>query len=988
MFSRQTLKGKNLRLDLAAAVVTAIIVLLSAWYVFADLKERFLQINVADASNASIFIESELLNAQDKLVLYGMLSEQDRHRIAQVRYDSYSDLYAIDHEGRIKTIYKSSPNSQAFTGYKFSAGPVWQQLLQDERPTAISSIVQGFEDGLPSVYLIHRNQDVTILGRLNLDYIRDFMQQYSQLTGNILLITTNNGVVMISGQPQISLPRIDIPTLNAEPQQLARIEDLGQGWIPVVNESPALGARLVVLVSTSLLDNQRNAFLLAMAAVLVGLILVIWLKSKKLNHDVLLPIATLMRRIRAMETGQRLTEQTERTNRPPAEFAEIDLRFESMAQAIKQRELALESAAREIAQRENELRLILEHVPVPLIVFETASPSNLTFINRSFTEVFGYTSEQIKTISQLFQHSCQTTETASQVANQVSTMVNSHARNGAPNQPIEVPIACKSGVLHDVVIAAISLEESAIATFVDVTALRKSQRELLAAKLHAEEQEQQKTHFLAMMSHEIRTPLTSILGITELLNSEDLSARQRDLTTRLIDVGNLLMRIINDVLDHSKIEAGELSIEPREFSLNELMLKCERMFTKTASDKALALSIELDPSCPQWVSGDAVRIEQVLANLVGNAIKFTDFGEITVKVNCIETVNSLHRIRFEVIDTGLGIPKEQQQRIFSPFKQVERPSGARAGGTGLGLSISKRVIELMGGAVGFSSQPNQGSTFWFELTLPAADPTHTATQITHKPTKSSKGASLNGMRVLVVDDSQAIQFLIQEMLEPHGAKTTSALDGIQAIERLQQKDQFYDAVLMDIQMPNMDGIECTKAIRADDALKHIPVIAMTAGLLDSQRKDILSVGANALLPKPIQADTLVSSLLCHWRNSSAPEFPKIAGIDLSHAAKTMNHDPDLFKRLLRLFIQEHQMIASQTLEDLKNNQRAQAARRMHSLRGGSSQIGALEISDLASSIEQWVLERDSTPTKLIHELEQKIHQLGSSIEQAVGGKTH
>lgn len=985
MFSRQTLKGKNLRLDLAAAAVTALIVLLAAWYVYDNLRKRFLQINVADASNVSVFINSELSNAQDKIVLYGMLSEQDRHRIAQARYDSYSDLYAIDNEGRIEQIYKSSQTSQVFVGYKIAAGPVWHQLLQDDRTTAISSIVQGFEDGLPSVYLIHRSDGGTVLGRLNLDYIRNFMQQYYQLTGNILLITTNQGVIMISGQPQITLPRIEASAGNGLLQQLPGIELLGQGWIPVVNESQALGSRLVVLVSTSLLDEQRNAFLLAMAAVLAGLILIVWLKSKKLNHDVLVPIGTLMRRIRAMETGQRLPAQIERKHQPPAEFMEIDLHFESMALAIKQREMALESAANEIAQRENELRLILQYVPVPLIVFETASPSKLTFINHSFTQVFGYTADQVQTIGQLFQHSCQTEQTAALVAHQVNHMVESHARSGSPNEPIEVSIACKSGVLHDVIIAAISMEETAIATFVDVTALRKSQRELQKAKMHAEEQEQQKARFLAMMSHEIRTPLTSILGITELLNNEQLSARQQDLTSRLIDVGNLLLRIINDVLDHSKIEAGELRIENNRFNIHELMHKCERMFSKAAKDKAIALSIELGPNCPRWLSGDAVRIEQVLVNLVANAIKFTDFGEVKVKANCTHTQDSLHRIRFEVADTGIGIPKDQEQLVFSAFKQVERKSGGRIGGTGLGLSISKRVIDLMGGSIGFNSQLNRGSTFWFELTLPAADEIPESRPLEHTSNDNTlKQYSLNGLNILVVDDSQAIQFLVEEILTPYGVKTTRALDGLQAIERLQQRDQFYDAILMDIQMPKVDGIECTKAIRADEAFKHIPIIGMTAGLLDSQKDAMLAAGANALLGKPIHAETLVSTLLRHSRNFRAHDFPDIEGIDRSHATKTMNHNAVLFERFLQLFINEHQTIAKQTLDDLRDKQRNQAAQRMHSLRGGSGQIGALEISALATSIEQWILERDSIPTELIGELDEKMARLSESVTSILG----
>jgi signal transduction histidine kinase/DNA-binding NarL/FixJ family response regulator len=979
MFDRQTLRGKSLGLDVAAAIVTALIVLLAAWYVFEDFKERFLQVNLADASNVSVVIDSGLASSQEKLVLYGMLSEQDRHRIAPTRYDSYSDLYALDQQGQITVIYKASPNSQLFKGYRFTAGPVWEQLLQSNQTSAISAIVQGYEDGLPSVYMIHRTQGETILGRLNLEYIRDFLRQYSQITGNILLITTNTGVVMISGQSDLELPRVQITPQDGLKQQLPRIEVLDQGWIPVVNDSPVLRARLVVLVSTKLLDDQRQAFLIALAAVMAGLILVIWLKNKKLNRDVLQPIAALMRRIRAMETGQQLITKSSDLTKPPVEFMEIDLRFESMAQAIRQREIALESAADEIRQRERDLRLILQYVPVPLIVFKTAPPTELVFINDSFTSVFGYTSDRIKTIDQLFEYSCQTTETAAKVSEQVVSLARAHADSGSPNDPIEVKIACQSGVLHDVIIAAIALDTTAVATFIDVTALRKTQRELLKAKDQAEEQEQQKTQFLAMMSHEIRTPLTSILGITEILSNEQLSEKQQDLVVRLVDVGNLLMRIVNDVLDHSKIEAGELSLDSRSFNPRELMRKCERMFSNMARNNCLNLIIQIDPECPDWLVGDAYRIEQVLSNLIGNAIKFTDFGEITVTLNGSQEQDSLYKLRVEVTDTGIGVSEELQPLLFSPFKQIDTPTRSGSSGTGLGLSISKRLVNLMGGSIGFKSKANKGSSFWFELTLPLGQDGSGALQPQVSAANPEKKRALSGLHVLVVDDSQAIQFLIQEILSHVGITVTLAIDGIQAIERLHQSNQSFDAILMDIQMPNMDGIQCTRAIRNDPAFNRVPIIAMTAGIIDTRMGDIIAAGASVVLHKPIQAETLIECLASHLEFSD-DGFPKIEGIDSVHAMKTMNHNPDLFKRLLRLFITENGAIAQATLTALKQGGHEQAARHMHSLRGGAGQIGALEIRDLALAIENWILERKPLPTQLIGELQDSLDRLKKSAD--------
>lgn len=982
MFEAQTLRGKSLRLDIGAALVTALIIVAVIWYVFDALEKRFVQVNVADAGNVNIFIDAELSNAQEQLVLFAALSPEQRQELAKRRFESFSDLYELDAQGRVIDVYKSSRSSQVFRGYAFTAGPVWDQLLQNSNFAALSSIVQGYEDGLPSIYVAYRLRDQTILGRLELTYIRDFIQQYSQITGNLLLLTTDKGVVMMSGRTDATVPRVNIESIDQSGQnQTPRIDVDGRGWIPVVNDSEPLGAKLVVLVSTQLLDEQRNTLLIALGIILAGLASIIAVKSRKLRQDVLTPIGSLLARIRSMEDRQATASPLSSVANQPREFIEINQRFESMARAISEREHALETAAAEMQAQEAELRLILEHVPIPLIVFDTASPSPVTFINATFTEVFGYTATEIQNLRNLFHFSCQDEQTAISVSEQVADMVKSHAASGAPGEPIEVTIACRSGVKHDVIIAAISLNGSAIATFVDVTPLRTSQRELLKAKLLAEEQQQQKAQFLAMMSHEIRTPLTSILGITELLQAEDLNARQRDLVDRLIDVDHLLMRIVNDVLDHSKIEAGELSLESARFNLTDIVTKAERMFAKLASDKGIGLICRVSPDCPQSLLGDGFRIEQVLANLIGNAIKFTDRGEVTINVTCLKGRAPLQGIRVEVKDTGIGIPKELEPLVFTPFKQTDNATARRFGGTGLGLSISKRIIESMGGSIGFTSLPNIGSTFWFELSLPGADTAAPQDPVELKTKPDVQ--PLRDMHVLVVEDSQAIQFLINEMLGSLGIRVTAALDGLQALACLEAADTSFDAVLMDIQMANMDGIECTRAIRANPSTHDLPIIAMTADLVGSQQHEILQAGANALLHKPLQQDAIVRCLAQCIETVPWRRFPTIDGIDHEHAMLTMSHNPDLFKRLLPIFISENRHIAQQTREDLANGLSEKAAQRLHALRGSASQVGALKVSDTAQQIETLILQRATVPASLFDSLDLDISRMQASIDQAM-----
>jgi signal transduction histidine kinase/DNA-binding response OmpR family regulator len=978
MFEPDTLRGKSLRLDIGVAALTALIVVVSIWYVFDVLQERFVRVNVADASNVNIFIDSQLSSAQEQLVLLASLPPEDRQKIAQRRFDAFSDLYQLDANAQITKIYKATTDSQVFLGYAFTAGPIWTQLLQERSAVTLSSLVAGYEDGSPSVYVAVRSGDNTIVGRLNLDYIRSLISQYSKITGNVLLLTTNKGVVMVSGQPDITLPRIDLigPSYQTAPNQ---IEVNNQGWIPVVNDSEVLDARLVVLVSTELLDEQRNTLLTLLAVILAGLTFLIALKSRKLRQDVLLPIGALITRIRAMEVGHPMPPINQQLSDLPREFREINQHFESMAQAIDQREKALAQAAAAIQQQESELRLILQHVPIPLIVFDSGMPMTVTFVNSTFIDVFGYTNTEINDLVNLFSHSCQNPATASNVARQVNQMVRNHAKDTTLSQPIEVSIACRSGVHHDVIIAAISLNNSAIATFTDVTALRTSQRELLNAKLLAENQERQQAAFLAMMSHEIRTPLTSILGITQLLSDEQLTARQRDLVARLVDVDNLLLRIVNDVLDHSKIAAGELRLESTRFSVSLLLQKCERMFAELAKEKGIGLRCEVSTGCPEWLVGDALRLEQVLSNLVGNAIKFTDHGDVHVRLCCVHKQDSQVDIRVEVKDTGIGIPSDIAPLLFTPFKQLDNAGHQRVSGTGLGLSISKRLIELMGGSIGFDSHPNTGSTFWFELSLaPALAPTPASLTLENNPLTRLDTEPLINTHILVVEDSRAIRFLVNEILSSLGMRVTVANDGQDALPRLREHGSDFDAVLMDIQMPNMDGIECTRAIRNDPSLAAVPIIAMTASLVGPQRDEIMAAGANAVLSKPLNRDPLIRCLLEHIQSAAWRAFPHIEGIDRNHAMQTMSHDCDLFKRLLKIFIQENRQVAELTLADLERADRSSAAQRMHGLRGGASQVGAIAIRDLAQEIEHCILKANDVPVQRIRALEAEFAKIQAS----------
>jgi signal transduction histidine kinase/DNA-binding response OmpR family regulator len=949
-----TLKRQSLQLDLMVMTVIAVIIIGSAWIIYSGLKKQFIKNNASDASNATVFIDAELSHAQEQLALFASVPAADRQGLADRRFETFSDLYALDTSGRIKTIYKSSPQTRLFTGYAFTAGPVWRQLLSNSNVARLSTIVAGYEDGSPSVYVAYRDRDGTILGRLNLSYIQSFINQYSRITGNVLLLTTDKGVVMISGRPDMMVPRIDIEAIEQGEGLSYTLSLDDQQWVPIVTDSPALGAQLAVLVPTRLLDNQRNTMLIALVVVLLSLMVIAIIKNRSLNRKVLAPLSTLMARFRSIETGQTLTSPAPIKPGLPTELVEINEHVQAMSEAIIERESRLATTAAELSKRESELSLILQHLPVPLIVFQPSDDQIITFTNASFLDALGYNTSEAHSLKVLFGHTCQDDKTALRVSQAIEDMIAYHQTKQKPAEPLEIRIQCRSGIKHDFIVSAISLQDTAIATLVDVTALRQSQHALIQAKTKAEKQEREQSQFLAMMSHEIRTPLTSILGITELLAQDKLTARQRDLVARLTDVNQLLLRIVNDVLDHSKIEAGELNLQAFGFNLHELLTTCQRMFTQLANDKHIELSFDVQADCPAWRTADAFRLEQVLSNLIGNAIKFTERGSVTVKCACpvSDTKNPL--VRIEVTDTGMGIPEALKPLIFEPYKQIEHGSVKKLGGTGLGLAISKRIVDAMGGQIGFATTEKVGTTFWVQVPLPIANPAKEELPDQSKPGIATVAAHLKGARVLVVDDSAAIQFLVTEMLHAADVQCTCANDGLEALNHLKNADHTYDAVLMDIQMPNMGGVQCTGAIRTDTKLKDIPIIAMTADLVGQQREDIINAGADAVLQKPLGQDTLIQCLAQHIEATPQRLFPHVDGIERDHAMHAMGQNAALFRRLLQVFLHENTSTTVDLKQTIDNGYRTQAIDQLRRLSAGASQIGALTIKKIADQMEMLV----------------------------------
>jgi PAS domain S-box-containing protein len=531
----------------------------------------------------------------------------------------------------------------------------------------------------------------------------------------------------------------------------------------------------------------------------------------------------------------------------------------------------------------------------------------------------------------------------------------------------------------------------------DVTARRRDREALLKAKAAAESANVAKSAFLANMSHEIRTPMSAIIGLTQLIERDlgDVRPEERrqglndlrDRVRKIDGAANHLLRVVNDILDLSKIESGRLVLDEVEFSPVEIIGNAVSLVAGRAAAHGNSVVQEHDPTVPEHVRGDAMRLSQILVNFLSNAAKFTEHGRITIASRLISP-GAIPRLRFEVSDTGIGMTEEQVSRLFVAFEQAEVSTTRRYGGTGLGLAISRKLAELMGGVVGVSSLPGKGSTFWVDLPL--------APVVSPSPGKAPKAESESDLRarlralsprkVLVAEDTPVNQEIALDLLSDLGMKADLAENGARAVEMARQSA--YDLILMDLRMPIMDGFEATRLIRTMPGRERTPIVAMTANAFDEDRAAVRAAGMDDHLGKPIVLRRFYRTLLQYLGDvrpdasarapvplAAVPPLPAVVsrpddpvmqgdadrqvcaalrampGMDLDQGLNSLLGRVQKLVSLLARFAREQGNAPERISGLLEQGRRDDAARIAHSIKGGAATLGLADIATAAAAVE-------------------------------------
>lgn len=608
------------------------------------------------------------------------------------------------------------------------------------------------------------------------------------------------------------------------------------------------------------------------------------------------------------------------------------------------------------------LALVAEKTDNAIVI--TDAKGHIEWANDGFMRISGYTIEEAigKTPGSLLQGPETNQETVAYIRNQIKEEKSLRA---------ELLNYSKTGKKYwiEISIQPIYDENRQLINFIavesDITDRKNKEVELNEAKEKAEESGRIKQEFLSVVSHEIRTPLNGIIGMSNLLQKTQLSPQQSDyLNTIQISSENLSL-IINSILDFSKIESGLLNIQAIPFNLKKILQNIISSNEFKAEQKGLGLFLKLDPKIDSHLIGDGIRLSQVLLNLISNAIKFTISGKIELEIRLVSKMNNALVLEFIVEDTGKGIPEKMQEIIFESFTQEDSSLGRKYGGTGLGLSISKKLVSLMGGELKLTSQENVGTKVSFILGFP----------INQEPSSLSENSQasdgvLIGKKILLVEDNTMNQFFAQKLLEGWGMKVDIANNGKEGVEMFSRKH--YDCILMDIQMPEMDGIQATKIIRLEN--KYIPIIALTALSVEEEADNFKSAGMNDYITKPFEAEYLKKKLIEYMLvyqsySISSPKSNQIITIQSynnSLLSQMMKGNQVQIRQMEQLFVNQAEEVMKQMTEYLLLENWKEIGLLAHKLKASIDMLQITNLKQVIRKLES--IEKNKTEKRVVDEL--------------------
>jgi PAS domain S-box-containing protein len=616
-----------------------------------------------------------------------------------------------------------------------------------------------------------------------------------------------------------------------------------------------------------------------------------------------------------------------------------------------------------LVESEAKLRRLYELSPLGIAL--TDMSGRFIEFNEAFRRICGYASDELKTID----YWKLTPKKYESMEQQQLQSLQQTGRYG----PYEKEYQRKNGTLIPLRLNGVLVKETDNNDYIwsiieDISASKKAEDALRDAKLAADNASRAKSEFLANMSHEIRTPMNAIIGLSHLALNKEVSPEIRDYLEKISSSSNSLLSILNDILDFSKLEAGRLTIDHSPFELDEILDNIRNLFTDRATEKRLDFTLAVASDVPRGLIGDSLRLQQVLINLLGNAIKFTELGQVALNITAQAIGPEQARLLFCVTDTGIGISADDREKLFKPFSQVDGSITRRFGGSGLGLAISHNLLQLMGSEFSVESAPGQGSRFSFELVLDVLSlPSQHKIERKlgdHNPVQSDSAGLLAGTRVLVAEDNLINQQVIREFLNLAGIAVEIANNGKEAMALVD--NGAFDAVLMDMHMPEMDGFEATKLIRSQARFAKLPVIALTAGVTKEERELCMALGMNDFIAKPIDPKKLLCALMQGIKplSASAPDIPAdepavenrlfpldLPGFELQNLLATIGNNQELAIRLLLTFMESMKNVPDDIEALLAAKDASSAKKLVHKIKGSSGTIGAVRLHAASEALE-------------------------------------